>query len=165
MVLLDQNRDEYFCNMQLRTNPTLIVVLVAMCFQSMYWPTERNNADLVLEISGIRNKKGEILIAMFNQPQGFPEDESRFFRVDTIRGLSGTTVRTVFRDLEFGEYAITMMHDEDVDGGMDYNWFGIPKEGYGFSTNYKPIFRAPKFEETSFQFTQDGQVIKVEMIY
>ncbi len=142
-----------------------LVIFCALSIQSTYLPVESTKADLILDISGIRNTDGEILVAMFNQPEGFPEDESRFFRVDTIRNLSSNTARSVFHDLEFGEYAITLMHDENVDGGMEYNWFGMPKEGYGFSTNYKPIFKAPKFEETSFQFNKNAQVIKVKMIY
>jgi len=139
--------------------------MYAVFCQSMYWPVGSDKADLFLEISGIRNNHGEILVAMFNQSEGFPEDESRFFRVDTIRGLSGEFASTVFHELEFGEYAITLMHDEDLDGGMAYNWIGLPIEGYGFSTNYKPTFRAPKFEETSFQFSKNGQVVRIEMIY
>lgn len=131
----------------------------------MYRPDGMHRGDLMLEISDIRNTKGEILIAVFNQSEGFPEDESKFFRADTIRGLRGTTARTLFKDLTYGEYAITLMHDENVDGKMEYSWIGMPQEGYGFSTNYRPKFRAPKFEETSFQFTEQGQVVRIKMIY
>lgn len=140
-------------------------LLVVSPFITSSFSSASNKATLILEITGIRNTDGEILIAVFNQAQGFPEDESKFFRADTIRGLSGTVAYTTFHDLEFGEYAITLMHDENVDGGMEYNWLGMPKEGYGFSTNYKPILRAPKFEETSFLFSKEDQVVHIEMNY
>ena len=141
---------------------SFIIILLST---AMHRPDGIHRGDLVLEISDIRNTKGEILIALFDQSEGFPEDESKFFRADTIRGLSGTKARTMFKDLDYGQYAITLMHDENVDGKMEYSWIGMPQEGYGFSTNYRPKFRAPKFEETSFQFTEQGQVVRVKMIY
>ena len=146
--------------------------LIFICFSALivltsfvvYQP-DTDNGDLIIEISELRNTKGEILIAVFDQAKGFPEDESKFFRADTIRRISNSTVRTIFHDLAFGEYAITLMHDENVDGVMEYNRLGMPKEGYGFSTNYKPVFSAPKFEDTSFQFSKQGQVVRIKLIY
>lgn len=135
---------------------------VVVCLLYSFTPPK---GSLVVEVTGLRNTNGEILIAVFNQPEGFPEDESRFFRADTIRNLSGVLARTEFRDMEFGEYAITLMHDENVDGGMEYNLIGIPQEGFGFSTNYRPKLRAPRFNEASFKFKKDGQVVSIEMIY
>jgi len=142
-----------------------VSVIVILFSLAMYQPGSVNAGDLIIEISELRNTKGEILIAVFDQAEGFPEDESKFFRADTIRNISGTTVRSVIQELEFGDFAITLMHDENVDGAMEYNKLGMPKEGYGFSTNYKPVFRAPKFEETSFQFTKQGQVVRIKMVY
>jgi uncharacterized protein (DUF2141 family) len=31
-----------------------------------------------------------------------------------------------------GKYAIAVIHDENCNGKLDTNMFGIPKEGYGF---------------------------------
>ena len=147
-------------------SPWLIATLLGSILQLSFDPGPMvKGGDLVLEVSNIRNTNGEILIAMFNQPEGFPEDEDRFYRADTIWSISGSTERCVFRNLTFGEYAITLMHDENSDGKMEYSWIGMPQEGYGFSTNYRPKLRAPKFEETSFDFTHDRQIVKVELIY
>ena len=38
---------------------------------------------------------------------------------------------------------------------MDYNFLGIPKEQYGFSTNKIIRFRKPSFDEASFVFQND----------
>lgn len=128
-------------------------------------PTFAQKGTLELKVTGLRNTQGEILVAMFNQAEGFPRDESRFFRADTIRNLNGTVAQTSFKDLAYGEYAITLMHDENVDGVMEFNLIGMPTEGYGFSRNYHPKLRAPKFKETSFQFKKNGQMVNIELIY
>jgi uncharacterized protein (DUF2141 family) len=37
-----------------------------------------------------------------------------------------------FSDIKPGKYAIAVIHDENCNGKLDTNMFGIPKEGYGF---------------------------------
>jgi uncharacterized protein (DUF2141 family) len=38
----------------------------------------------------------------------------------------------LFSDIKPGNYAIAVIHDENRNGELDTNMFGIPKEGYGF---------------------------------
>jgi uncharacterized protein (DUF2141 family) len=37
------------------------------------------------------------------------------------------------RGIPAGTYAVTVLHDENSDGKMDFNWIGMPTKGYGFS--------------------------------
>jgi uncharacterized protein (DUF2141 family) len=62
-----------------------------------------------------------------------------------------TEARCDFEDIPPGTYAITVIHDENMDGKLDTNWLGIPKEGYGFSNDVKPLLGAPPFSAASFQ--------------
>jgi uncharacterized protein (DUF2141 family) len=39
-----------------------------------------------------------------------------------------------------------------MNGKLDTNWLGIPKEGYGFSNDVKPLLGAPPFSAASFQY-------------
>ncbi len=48
-----------------------------------------------------------------------------------------------------GTYAIGVYIDENENGKLDTNFFGIPKEQYGFSNNTK-AFGIPKFEAAAF---------------
>jgi uncharacterized protein (DUF2141 family) len=48
-----------------------------------------------------------------------------------------------------GTYAIGVYIDENENEKLDTNFFGIPKEQYGFSNNAK-AFGIPKFEAASF---------------
>jgi uncharacterized protein (DUF2141 family) len=42
-----------------------------------------------------------------------------------------------------------------MNGTLDTNWLGVPKEGYGFSNDVKTVRSAPSFSDASFPY--DGQ--------
>ncbi len=49
-----------------------------------------------------------------------------------------------------GSYAYSVYLDANDNNKLDKKMFGIPKEPYGFSNNFKPKFSAPKFNQCSF---------------
>ena len=62
--------------------------------------------------------------------------------------------------------AVTLFHDENKNGKFDSNMIGYPLEGYGFSNNVVPQFRAPSFDECKFHYDGTGwKQIPVTMIY
>ncbi|GCD80314.1 DUF2141 domain-containing protein [Schleiferia thermophila] len=56
-----------------------------------------------------------------------------------------------FTDLSAGSYSVEAFHDQNNNGKLDTNPFGIPKEPYGFSNNVRGNFGPPDFELTLFQ--------------
>jgi uncharacterized protein (DUF2141 family) len=72
----------------------------------------------------------------------------------TAKGVGGTfipsaqgTVTITFNNLVDGDYAVQMFHDEDGDGQMKTNLFGIPTEGFAFSNAARAAFGPPKFSD------------------
>ncbi|MBZ0108020.1 MAG: DUF2141 domain-containing protein [Candidatus Scalindua rubra] len=63
-----------------------------------------------------------------------------------------TQARFNFLDILPGKYALAVIHDENVNGKLDTNWLGIPKEGYGFSNDVKGVLGAPAFSAASFLY-------------
>jgi uncharacterized protein (DUF2141 family) len=61
----------------------------------------------------------------------------------------------IFLNIPPGTYALAVIHDENMNGKLDTNWLGIPKEGYGFSNAAKATLGAPSFSAASFRY--DGQ--------
>jgi uncharacterized protein (DUF2141 family) len=49
-----------------------------------------------------------------------------------------------------GLYAIALLDDENNDARMEYNWLGIPREGFGFSDFYARGFKRPVFSDFDF---------------
>lgn len=117
---------------------------------------------LTIEISNIKSDKGTIMLALFKGETGFPKDESKAIKKMKVT-IKDKTATITFTDLEDGNYAFALFHDENGNSEMDSNMFGIPKEGYGFSTNFKPTLSAPDFDEADFKIEGDT-VQKVKII-
>ncbi len=64
-----------------------------------------------------------------------------------------------------GEYAISLLHDENDNEKMDTGLMGIPKEGYGASNDAKVTFGPPKFADARFPLTQNQTTIRIKMRY
>jgi uncharacterized protein (DUF2141 family) len=110
--------------------------------------------DITVVITDLRNADGEVLVSLYNKAEGFPRDRSTIIRTAAITPDGSGQVTTVFEDLPFGNYAIAVLHDEDLSQGMTFGRFHLPKEGYCFSNNVKVRFKAPKFKKA--KFTLDG---------
>ena len=118
---------------------------------------------LTVEVSNIKSDKGTIMIALYKGEIGFPKDDSKAIKKTFVNIKEGKATIT-FTDLPAGDYAFALFHDENGNKEMDSNMFGIPKEGYGFSTNYKPKMSAPDFDEADFK-VEGNTVQKIKVIY
>ncbi len=120
--------------------------------------------NIEIHVKGIKNIKGTILASLFQSDDGFPGDKEKAVEYKVVK-VENDTVVIHFPDLQFGTYAIVLFHDENNNKKLDTNFIGIPKEGLGTTNNAKPKFRAPKFEEASFQLENSLFKAEVELIY
>jgi uncharacterized protein (DUF2141 family) len=123
--------------------------------------------SLTVSLTGIRNDKGQVFIQLWNKPDGFPkqgDNAYKFVAIDASKAVSGTVTAT-FSDLAPGSYAVSTLHDENRNGKMDNNAFGMPKEGWAVSNNVVTHTHAPSFEQASFQIPAGGQRISIALHY
>ena len=108
----------------------------------------QSDAPLHVDVSKVASGDGQICIALFASPVGFPSDSAKAFRslCHLATDAQDGALRFSLYDLPAGRYAASVFHDENADGKMNTGLFGIPKESFGFSGN--PVIRigAPKFE-------------------
>jgi uncharacterized protein (DUF2141 family) len=64
-----------------------------------------------------------------------------------------------------GLYGIVLLDDENNDDLMEYNWLGIPREGFGFSDFYLRGFRRPVFSDFDFIVTGPTKSICIVIRY
>jgi len=108
-------------------------------------------------ILGIRNSVGTVDCALFDSPNGFPRDVLHSAMRLVVMKVPNTEARCDFEGIPPGTYALVVLHDENMNGKIDTNWLGVPKEGYGFSNDAKAAFRAPSFSDASFVY--DGKTL------
>lgn len=95
-------------------------------------------------VTGIREAKGDILVGLFNNDGDFLKTAIQGKVVKASK--EGVTV--VFENLQEGDYAVSVLHDENGNGEMDKNVMGIPKEGFAFGNNAMGTFGPPSFEKS-----------------
>ena len=108
-------------------------------------------AQLTLTVTGIREHKGALLIAVYDQA-GYDADK------DVAAGMvpvSADTATTTF-ELPAGQYGIKLFHDVDGDGKMGMNPFGMPIEPFAFSNNAPAQFGPAKWDAAKFEVPASG---------
>jgi len=124
------------------------------------------NSTLTIKVVGARNANGKIYVALFQDPTGFPEKGSAALRREQADIDRQTlTAQVVFRDVPQGVYAVSVLHDENSNGKLDKNFFGIPQEGYGASNNPGKKMRAPNFDEAKFSMSSPDQTVQINLVY
>ena len=90
----------------------------------------------------------------FNSGNNSPELMA-FNIIEPIKkGLYNKTI-----DLEKGTYGVKVLIDTNGNADIDLNFFGLPKEQFGFSNNVLGLFGVPKFDKASFELNNDKKII------
>ena len=140
----------------------VLFILFSFCIAAITY--SQTTATLEIKIDGLRSSEGNLSITVFKDEKGFPEDADRAILTASI-DLAKEKPVFIFKDIKPGTYAYAILHDEDKDNRMNKNMLGIPKEGFGFSNNYKPRIKNPSFNSASFALMPGLNSQKITIIY
>ncbi len=136
--------------------------LLALSILILAFISQLNSANIHVDITDVKNPNGEIIIYLYKGSEGFMEPGKALEIVKTE--ASDYRRGYTFAGMEAGEYVVILHHDKDSNGKMK-SLMGIPREGFGFSRNYRPKTRAPKFNEVKFAVKEEDVTIEIKMIY
>lgn len=109
--------------------------------------------SVTFNINKIKNDKGMVLAQLFKGVKNYNANNSE--SAQQVKATEGTITIT-FNNLEPGEYAIRYFHDENSNGKLETNMFGVPTEGYGFSNNAKANFGPADYKDMKFTVTDSA---------
>src|ERR1035437_9739476 len=118
-----------------------------------------------VEILDIRNSTGTVSCALFESSVGFPTEYLRFATNIMAIKVRDKQARCDFEDIPPGMYALAVVHDVNMNGKDDANLLGIPKQGYGFSSDAKAFLGAPSFTAASFPYHGQNLDMTISMHY
>jgi len=101
---------------------------------------------------------GNIAATLFSNEADFLKKRFVAKKVKADKG----EVHLVFENIPAGKYALSAYHDANVNGELDKNLIGIPKEGFGFSNDAIGMFGPPDFKDASFDW-KGGQTISLAL--
>jgi uncharacterized protein (DUF2141 family) len=106
-------------------------------------------ATLTIKIERVSKNRGDIRLALYTGANwGGENGEPAAGAV--VPANPGETVVTL-TNITPGVYAIKTFQDENRDGKMNFDWFGIPVERFGFSNDARPKFQQPSFDQAKFE--------------
>jgi uncharacterized protein (DUF2141 family) len=116
-----------------------------------------------VRINGLSNDRGRVAVALFASADAFP-DQKRALAGQLAKIEKGRAV-VRFAGLRPGTYAVAVLHDENQNSKMDFNFLGMPLEGYGFSNDASAPFGPPSFKAAAFELTPRDSFIPVRIRY
>jgi len=142
------------------TMQTITVTLILIGLLASKLPC-RAQSTLLVTILDIKNKNGDILIGLYDSTSNFP----RKVATGKVVKVTGKEMQITFADIKRGNYAVSVLHDENQNKDLDTNMLGIPKEGYGFSNNVTGVIGPPSFRKARFHVPARGSSITINMKY
>lgn len=109
-------------------------------------PAAASGGQVVVDIVGLHSDRGRVLAALYRGEAGFPSQIQKAF-ARKVAVSKGGKVRLVFENVPAGNFAVSMIHDENANNALDTNFVGMPKEGWGTSRDAKAAFGPPSYED------------------
>lgn len=116
--------------------------------------------DVTITLTSVQ-ARGGVLLASLQTRGEFMQGSAAY--ADRIERPSAGNLRLTFRNVVPGDYALTVMHDEDSDGQMKRDGY-MPAEGWAM-LNGDTLRGPPTFDHVKFTVTASGADISVPMSY
>jgi uncharacterized protein (DUF2141 family) len=127
-----------------------IAAIIFLFSITSFHPVEEEGVSVT--IINLRNNNGHVLISLFKDGAGYPDEPEKAFKVARL-AIFDKKAGTSFTGIPSGNYAVAILHDENDDRRINKNGLGIPKEGYGFSNNVMGAFGPPSYNRAKFAHT------------
>ena len=138
----------------------LIFSFIFLSFSALSF--SRPPASLHVQIHGARSDQGKVLVLVFDNEDGFPDQVEKAFKQLVLESKNGKAEFSL-DTIPAGKYAVTVLHDEDDNGIMTTNFVGLPQEKYGFSNNPKIYFGPPSFEKSAVHLGSENREITINL--
>lgn len=119
---------------------------------------------VTITVTDLRSDEGVVRACMTTVEDIFPRCRRD---PDSHRTVvrAGNTVTIRFTNVEPGEYAIALLHDENEDGKANRVLGMAPREGYGFSRDAPVRMAPPDWDDAVFTIGRASQNLTIKMRY
>lgn len=137
-------------------------IVLFLIIISYLYGFSQNKGEINVTVSDIKKQgEGEVVFMLFYKADGFPNDRSKAYKVGKVKDF-GSSATFTFKDVPYGEYAISVHQDKDQDGEMKRNFIGMPKEPVGASKLTK--MGKPNFEKCTFIMNGPSEEVNIKFI-
>ena len=118
-------------------------------------------APILVRIHNVRDDRGHVEVALCPRDRFLASACPWHARAAASAG----TVTLTIPNVPPGDYAAQAFHDENDNGRVDRGFFGIPREGVGFSRDARIVLGPPRWRDAEFAHGADAQTIAFSLRY
>jgi uncharacterized protein (DUF2141 family) len=121
---------------------------------------------LSITAEGFKGAKGQALVVVYDNGDKWLKID-KGYRVQKAKLDGSGRLHVDFDDVPVGVYAVSVIHDENVNGKLDMHWFPVPgpDEGAGVSNDATATFGPPKWGDARFRLGDKGGNIVLKIRY
>lgn len=139
--------------------PSLIQNLLATLVAAA-GATASAEVPLTIVIEQIPQAQGQVLIALYDNAEGWESDQAIANRAVAV---SGDHVEVRFDGLLAGSYGVKLFHDLNGNGELDMNFMGIPTEPFAFSNNARGNFGPARWTDAQFSLGAEAEIQRIRL--
>ena len=133
--------------------------LIPLAVAALLTSNQAPAADLNVEVAGLKDAKGQVLVALYDRADTFLKQPMRA----AMAAAQAGKVQLVISDLPAGDYAVTVFQDKNSNGALDTNPVGMPIEPYGFSNDAAGHMGPPSFEQARVHVAEPGSQTTINL--
>ena len=135
---------------------TTSLVILLLLFTCGHLQGKSESLILSVEVTGAKGSTGQVIRSLFASEEDYLKKPTTEM---TASPDDSGSARFEVNNLRIGRYAISVIHDADMNNKLNTGLFGIPTELVGFSNNPVSRFGPPSFEQASFALDQSTQLM------
>jgi uncharacterized protein (DUF2141 family) len=123
---------------------------------------EIETKTLIVNVKNTKNR-GTVRVGIYTDPAVFLEvGKQKYWQIGPTSSTGVFKAR--FSISSEKVVAVAVYNDVNDNKKIDTNIFGYPTEPFGFSNNYKPKIRGPKFEECKVVLNKPETEINIDLL-
>jgi uncharacterized protein (DUF2141 family) len=136
------------------------IVILFFFFSISFQLKAQNEAVITIKVDKLHLDGGVLRVAFYDRSVPFLGDEISFSKTEII---SEKATQSLSINLPYGEYAIAIYQDVNEDGVLNKNFFGIPKEPYGFSNDAMGVVGPPDFDHAKIVVNESFKMFEIRL--
>jgi uncharacterized protein (DUF2141 family) len=138
---------------------TIIFLMLMFAFE-LAFSQEGETSNLIVVVENIKSREGEVLAGLYSK-ETFMKTEAEFGAKSGK--IDNGKVILVFENVPAGTYGLSVLHDKNSNGRMDFEASGMPQEDYGISNNIVNPYGPPRWEDAKFELAAPEMELVVKL--
>ena len=144
---------------------TIVLAILLAISNFIVQAQDSKGVNITINISNVKNDNGFVILGLHNQETFMAKGKSALKRIkrEIKNGkIKNGKIKVTFDNVQEGNYAIMVIHDENANNQMDFELNGMPKEAYGISNN-NISFGPPIFEDAKFKVEKENLSLEIRL--